>query len=373
MELNFMKHLYLLLSCTIFLNFIAFTQHELKPGFDFREAEEFAKINFQFYDTVKDKVLPKPESYSRRYHSKVTGFDNCFDFWVSNDGNVGCLSFRGTINTLDSWGVNFYSSMIPAKGEIKLPNGYLFNYQFAESEKAAVHEGWAISVAYMWREIDSIVNDFLVSGGNDLIVSGHSQGGALATLVSAQLLQQKQLGKLPKELRLKTYTVAAPKSGNLFFALDVEYYTQFGWSYNLVNPLDWVHLTPFSLTTTNDFVEINPFSDAKKNLNDLPLLQRMYLKRVYRKLDHSSKNAVEQFDKFFGRKLKRQLIKNRKGIAIPTAVNSFAYVRSGDQIALRPDANYYVLFPQNPNDLFLNHDIAAHLYLLKILEENDNH
>lgn len=342
---------------------------QLKPGYDFDEAREFLKINFQFVDSAYLDSVPAPEKFQRTFRSKELGFDNSVDFWKSKDGTIACLSFRGTTGTLESWGSNFYASMIPAKGTIGLPDGFQFHYDFAEDPLAGVHEGWTISIAYLWRNIDSLIRDFVAQGGRDLVVAGHSQGGALATLVSAQLHHLKLHGKLPADLRLKTYTVAAPKSGNLFFAYDYEHQTQFGWSFNTVNPLDWVPTTPFTVTTVRDFNQINPFTNARKTLNSLPLIPQMYIKHAYRKMDRPTRRSQKNFEKYMGKRLKKLLLKKKQGLLIPPSLKSFAYVRVGQQVVLQPDANYLNQFPQMEHEYFLNHGINQHIYLLNLLEQ----
>lgn len=350
-----------------------FSFGQLRPGYNFEEARECLRINFQFVDSAYLDSVPAPRSYYRTFRSKELGFDNCVDFWLSADGQIGCLSFRGTTGSLTSWGSNFYSSMIPAKGSVKLPDGYVFDYQFAKGEQATVHEGWTVSLAYMWRDIDSLVAAFVANGGRDLIVAGHSQGGALATLVSAQLHQNRIAGKLPVDLRLKTYTVAAPKSGNLFYAYEYEQATQMGWSYNTVNPLDWVPLTPFSIATVEDYTPINPFSNALKTMNALPFIPQVYLKHAYRKMDRPTKKSVKRFQKYLGKRIKKVLLKKKQGIEVPKAVKSFAYVRVGQQIILEPNEEYLKLFTQFPDDYFLNHGIDQHLFLMNLLEEKSYH
>ncbi|MFY7990003.1 MAG: lipase family protein [Fluviicola sp.] len=363
-----MKFLFfLLVSFLVSSNLFA----QLRPGYDFNEAREFLKINFQFIDSAYLDSVPAPQKFYRTFRSKELGFDNSVDFWMSDDGEVACLSFRGTTGTLESWGSNFYSSMIPAKGTIGLPDGYQFQYAFAQDPLAAVHEGWTISIAYLWRDIDSLLHDFVAKGGRDLVIAGHSQGGALATLVAAQLHQLKLQGKLPEDLRLKTYTVAAPKTGNLFFAYDYEHLTQFGWSFNTVNPLDWVPTTPFTITTVRDFNRINPFTNALKSLNALPLVPQMYVKHAYRKMDRPTRRSQKNFEKYLGKRLKKLLIKKKQGLTIPRSVKSFAYVRVGQQIMLQPDANYLEMFPQVENDYFLNHGIEQYLFLINLLEESN--
>jgi predicted esterase len=49
-------------------------------------------------------------------------------------------------------------------------------------------------------------------------IMGHSQGGAIAYLLTAHLLSLQKENKIPSEIVFKTYCSAAPKPGNLHFA-----------------------------------------------------------------------------------------------------------------------------------------------------------
>ncbi len=79
-----------------------------------------------------------------------------------------------------------------------------------------------------------------------VIITGHSQGGAIAFLTRSYLHYEQEAGRLPKELIFKSYNGAAPKPGNLYYGYDYDYITRNGWAFTVVNALDWVPETPFS-------------------------------------------------------------------------------------------------------------------------------
>ena len=121
----------------------------------------------------------------------------------------------------------------------------------------------------LWKDMDSLLFAQIDRGKKEFFITGHSQGGALAYLLTAHLLIMQENGIIPSDVRFKTYCSAAPKPGNLYFAYYYEKMTQQGWAYNTVNALDWVPESPFSIQTVNDFNAINPFRDAKKAMKKL--------------------------------------------------------------------------------------------------------
>jgi hypothetical protein len=213
------------------------------------------------------------------------------------------------------------------------------------------------------------LNAFLASGKRQIFVTGHSQGGAIAYLLTAHLRMLQQAGKLPADLVLKTYCSAAPKPGNLFFAYDYEVMTHDGWAFNTINAYDWVPETPFSVHTVNDFNTINPFTDAKKGMKTLPFFPRLFIKHAYNKMDRPTRKAERHFRKYLGHKINKLIAKTLPGFEAPSYSKSFAYERCGQYVILMPKADYVSAFPQDPKDLFGNHMILPYLFLLDQLSE----
>ena len=173
---------------------------------------------------------------------------------------------------------NFYAAMVPAKGSLQLGKDIPFNYTLANDPEAAVHVGWLVGMAFLAKEIVPKIETLHQSNTKDFIIMGHSQGGAIAYLLTAYLYQLQQAGQLPKEIRFKTYCSAGPKPGNLPFAYEYESLTQNGWAYNIVNTLDWVPETPISIQTLNDFNSVNPFKNAKKLIKNKNFPKNVALK-----------------------------------------------------------------------------------------------
>src|SRR5690606_12395627 len=153
---------------------------------------------------------------------------NRWDLWMNKD-SVVVISIRGTTQTTASWVANFYSAMVPAKGELLLAEKDTFKYKLAQDPKAAVHIRWLISMAYLSRSIIPTIDSLADSGIKNFIILGHSQGGAIAFLLTSYIHNLQMEGKIPAETNFKTYCSAAPDPGNLFYAYEYENLTKNGW------------------------------------------------------------------------------------------------------------------------------------------------
>jgi hypothetical protein len=345
-----------------------YLQAQLKPGYDKSEAAELLKVNFRFADSLKWDSLPGPERFLFKYRSKTLGFDNKWDYWEDKDG-VGVLSLRGTTSSMSSWGANFYAGMVPAKGWIKISEKDTFYYELSKDPKALVHVGWATALGCLWKDMDSLLFAQIDQGKKDFYITGHSQGGALAYLLTAHLLIMQENGIIPADVHFKTYCSAAPKPGNLYFAYYYEKMTQQGWAYNTVNALDWVPESPFSVQTVTDFNELNPFRDAKKAMKKLPLIPRLVVRSMYNKMDRPSRKSQRSFEKNLGKKVGKLMTKSLKGFEPPKLVHSSSFTRCGNFIILYPDVDYYAKFPQDRKAIFLNHQLEPYLFMLDKLPE----
>jgi hypothetical protein len=178
--------------------------------------------------------------------------------------------------------------------------------------------------------------------------------------------------KLPADIRFKTYSTAAPKVGNLYYAYDYEAMTQFGWAYNIVNSADWVPEGMFSIQTPDDFNNTNPFTQAKELIGKLPFPKNLVLKYIYNRMDGPVRTAEYRFQDCLGKGLETYVKKAIPGFQPPASYyNSMDYVRVGNIIVLLADADYYKMFPDNPNTIFVHHFHDAYYYLAKKLPDNN--
>jgi len=329
--------------------------------FDPREYVELTKVSAQFGDSTYISTFPKPERFKPVYRSPVVGLDNIWDLWT--DPTTAVISVRGTTANSVSWLGNFYAAMVPASGELQLSQTDKFAYDLAQNPRAAVHVGWLVSTGFLVRDMLPKIDSCYRKGIKNMIIMGHSQGGAIAYLLTAHLYSLQRQGKLPGDIRFKTYCSAGPKPGNLYFAYEYEAMTQAGWAYNVVNSADWVPEVPFSIQTVNDMNTTNPFGGADEMIKKQPFFKRLVLRYVYNGLSKPAIKAQENYQKYLGNIAAKSVKKNLNGYKTPDYYNSSHYVRTGTTIVLLADADYYARFPDSKTKIFAHHFCPPYLYL----------
>lgn len=337
----------------------------IKRGFDKAEYIKLMHLSSRQLDTpwVNPKY-PIPDGYALIYRSPVVGLDNRWDLWKSSE-QIAVISIRGTTKNSISWLENFYAAMLPASGSIQLDKDYLFNYKLAENPRAAVHTGWLIGMACLAKTIIPKIDSLSKTGVHDIFIMGHSQGGAIAYLLTAYMHYLQQDGKLPSFINMKTYCSAAPKPGNLYFAYDYESYTQHGLAYNVVNADDWVPETPAVVQTIDDFNEVNPFIDAKKTIKKQKFALKIVMRVVYRNLVRPTYKAQRKNQRYLGNKTSALVRKTLPDLKLPPFFKTSNYARAGNHITLKGDSDYYSKFPLDKDQVFLHHMWDAYLYLIQ--------
>ncbi len=257
--------------------------------------------------------------------------------------------------------------MVPAKGALQLNDSTLFSYQLADNEKAAVHVGWLLGMAGMADDIVANIDSCYRAGIREFYIMGHSQGGAIAYLLTSYLHYRQQAQTLPADILFKTYCSAAPKPGNLFFAYDYERLTAGGWACNVVNTADWVPQTPVAIQTLADFNTTNPFTDAKSMVSKQKFPKNLVLRHVYNRLAKSTQKASETYQKYLGTVVYKLVQKQVPGYKQPAYYNSLHYERAGDFIILNANAEYAKKFPDSRQNIFIHHNFDAYLYLLTFM------
>ena len=199
----------------LLVSLLPFTLHaQLQPGYHRDEAIEMLRVCMSFVDSPMEGMAITPsERFRRVYRSPVMGLKNMWEL-LSDDNGTAVISLRGTTAEMVSWLENGYAAMIPAQGEIRLENGSTFRYHLADDPRAAVHVGWTVGMAFLQRDILPKIDSLVEAGTRDILIAGHSQGGALCYLLTAHLRQLQREGRLPADIRFKTYASAAPKPGN---------------------------------------------------------------------------------------------------------------------------------------------------------------
>lgn len=365
-----MKHLLFL--CSI-LSLSAFGQ--LTPGFNADEYNELLLISVRTAaDSSYAAKYEEPAHSEMLYQSAPIGLDNQWDLWLDTRPTstpTAIISVRGTTPNPESWLLNFYAAMIPAQGEIKwTENGEAktFAYHMADNEKAAVHAGWTLACGMLLDDILPKIDDQYSRGVKNYLIMGHSQGGAISYLLTSQLHHLQEVGELPKDIRFKTYCSAAPKTGNLFYAREFEALTQNGWAFNVINAADWVPEVPISIQTLDDFNPTNPFVHVDDIMEQQSFVNRVGMWWILRKLQNPAEEAQENYEKYLGEKLQERVSSLVTGLEMPEFYPSNHYVRTGIQIVLQPDEEYFEMFPNNPDSVFMHHLHAPYLLLTRKLD-----
>ncbi|MCB0793526.1 MAG: hypothetical protein KDB88_02215 [Flavobacteriales bacterium] len=225
---------------------------QLAPGFVPEEARDMAALCtvHTFQDLYGSDEAMVPAGYVRTYSSMPTALDNKFE--VFRKGATAVLEIRGSTANMMSWMVNVYSAMIPASGTIQV-NGKDFRYHFADDTSAAVHSGYVLGLCTMLDEVVEQLYELDADGIEDVIITGHSQGGALAHLMRAYL-EHAPKGTVPKKMNFKTYSFAGPMVGDKAFAKEYEkkFCTRLT-SYSIINPKDPFPGMPVSYEEGNAF------------------------------------------------------------------------------------------------------------------------
>ncbi len=337
----------------------------LRAGFSSTEYIELLKASVMSQrDSAFSAQYEAPMNLKRIYTSPIVGLENAWDLWM-DEREIAVISIRGTALSADSWLENFYAAMLPAKGRIVLnQRGDIFDYELAPHPKAAVHAGWLVGTAFLTQDILPQIDSLYRTGTRDFMVMGHSQGGAIAYLLTAHLLQLQQKGALPQDLRFKTYCSAAPKPGNIFFAYHYEDITKGGWAFNVVNPADWVPQVPISVQTLDDFNQVNPFRNADGIIKEQKLKERIVLKHVFNNLDKPTRKAQQSFQKYLGDMTEKMVLQKLTGLQIPAYVSSSDYVRTGQFVILENNEKYFSKFAMDAEDAFTHHLHNAYMEAL---------
>ncbi|MBX2972855.1 MAG: hypothetical protein KF797_07125 [Flavobacteriales bacterium] len=217
---------------------------QLRPGMDPAEARDLSALctTHTFSDLYGDDAAIIPEGYERAYVSPTRGLDN--QFQVFRHGEVAIIEIRGSTANALSWMANMYASMIPAAGKIHVQD-VAFPYHFADDTAASVHAGYALALSFIADDAVAQVRSQVAQGVRDVIITGHSQGGALALLLRAYL-ENLPARKLGGTVRFKTYAFAHPMVGNKAFNEEYDRrYRKVGLgSFSILNPEDPVTRMP---------------------------------------------------------------------------------------------------------------------------------
>ncbi|RSK39757.1 lipase family protein [Mangrovimonas spongiae] len=293
---------------------------QFKTGFKNEEAISSIALcntfNFDKQFNSHDAILP--EAFTLNYDSGIMSMDN--KFRVFDNDKYGVISFRGSTDKMVSWVENCYAAMIPAKGNMTIKEKD-YNYTFTQVDSAAVHSGYALTVVMLSKDIIEQVKTLNEKGISNIIITGHSQGGALATLMRAYLEHLPE-GTFNQKNNFKTYAFAAPMCGNKEFANDYDQqFSDTQTSFSIINPEDPIPELPIN------------YNEDDKLLN-----KETIASWVFGETDFDAKNfGKNMLVKLFEGGLKSH-IKNSNSL-----INKFVNFRFGqvDMPEFIDDINYY--------------------------------
>ena len=349
----------LLLISSIFL-FPYLSNSQLTSGFDSFEARDMIALcnSYTYLDLYDDDSAIIPSGYKRIYTSPVVGMDNMFQVYTK--GKLGVINFRGSTDKKSSWLENIYSAMIPIEGQITV-QGEAFDYKFGTDTAANVHSGYALSMAYLHEDILDQIKNLNKSGITNIIITGHSQGGALAILTRAYL-EYSAKHKISLKNTFKVYTFAQPMSGNIEFVR--EYNKKFcktGMSYSLINPDDAVPTMPLSYNDSTYWRDNIAALMSKDEKIDKSKMIRDGLTLLFQE---KLQGTVAKF----GESVSKQIEKELGNIDLPEPTGDINYAQVGNLIELSPpeyplemkdssllqDAEFMATHPRDRNGIFEN-------------------
>jgi triacylglycerol lipase len=248
-------------------------------------------------------------------------------YQIYQKGDTAIINIRGSTAKKISWLENIYSMMIPSKGKIKI-SGKNFRYCFARDPRASVHAGYALAIAFLSDDVLTQIKTLNRQGIYYFIITGHSQGGALANLLRAYL-ENLPLTSVSKKNRFKTYAFAAPMTGDKEFAK--EYNSRYciaNTSFNIVNPDDPIPKFPLSYNETNA---------ASQNLNAFLFEGEFRFKKVISEsLIHLLEGSIKKSVAMFSASVSDQIAKELGPFTLPPCVPDINYSKLNNRIEINP-------------------------------------
>ncbi|WP_027419530.1 lipase family protein [Crocinitomix catalasitica] len=310
----------------LFTSFISTAQ--LRSGFDKNEARDMIAFcnSYTFLDLYQNDEEIIPAGFKKVYSSQEYSLDNMFQVYTK--GNIGVINLRGSTDEKSSWLQNFYSSLIPAAGEIGL-KGKTIQYTFATDTGATVHSGYALAIAYIIEDVVEQINLLNEQKIFDIYITGHSQGGAVAQLLMAQL-HHLPGRTISFKNTFKTYAFASPMCGNRRF---VQYYHNVinnGYSFNIINPADLVPTFPLTYNDST-FFSMDEVINILKDPGSFSI-KRKIKDGAFRILQNPLKFTMEKL----GGSVEKQIDKYGDDVVMPAPVREINYARMYETIEIMP-------------------------------------
>lgn len=342
----------------------------IEAGYDKTEILEIMPALERTYDAedIGGFKTPTPENMQQVFRSTVSPLMNRFDIWLTDDKKA-VITIRGTIidTAAMSSAAVLYSLMAPANGKIKVSETSWFEYKLAELPDAGVHLGMLLGLYFMSDELVDQINTQYTNGIRDFIIVGHSQGSGNSLLVTSYLWYLRKDGKLPADIRFKTYSIATPKTGNLQYVYDYEKLTAGGYAFSINNVIDWVPRVPMSFQSVQDFPKVSPFRDIKGFLSGANYTLGPNFEKGFEAFSNVTPKIISQITQDIHQNVYPKIAAAIPGYIEPECLPSFNFERSGVSVPLVPNEEYFKLFPNDPDNfnVWENHSVYPHYILIK--------
>lgn len=279
---------------------------------------------FSFENYYKNVQAFVPIGYQLVGRTEETPLHNIIQFYRKNEKLI--LVFRGTINETNSWLENLHFFQIPAKGELRIEDKR-YEYSFSDEHNAAVHSGYVLASYYLWEQITDFLAQNVLQDIEDIVLIGHSQGGALAQMFLASM----DINPDFQSYKLRNYSFGSPRIGNQAFTEDFnKRFASDKRSMRFVNSSDVVCNLP--IVNKNFSIKIKGF-EAQIDLeavNALLQFGKQFLSEKNRtKVDETIENT---------QKLAAEIVKERVGLVeFPAFSKTIFYGETGAMIQLQPE------------------------------------
>lgn len=361
------KHSFLVLSLLLSLSvFSGFRAQNWPSGFDPVAFLRYTSLNQAFGDTIDTLKLGREiDGYVCEYLSEPLALDYCWAKWM-HELHVPVLAVRGTIQTRKSWLANGFAGMFPARDTIRNIDE-IWPYCFAEHPEARVHAGWAIGSVLLSHDMLPHILEIAKTGKREIVLTGHSQGGALVWLLSMQFYFWQQQGILPSDLKFTVYTIGSPKPGNLWFAR--EFLTKYPpeRAFNVFSNPDVVPLLPPTLQYIDPEAEGYGFHTGRKDFTDdnHSAIYSSLFSRA-RKFQRPLRKAAKKYHFILGNFAGVTVHRYLDSYQWPKTISDFNYHHVGTPVMLVPDADYLAFFnADSANSIFAHHSLSSYRWFFE--------
>lgn len=303
---------------------------QVRPGFDKQEALDMIKIcnSFTFIELYNSDADIVPEGYEKIYTSGVFGMDNKFQIYTSDRG-YAVINMRGSTDKKISWMENFYSAMIPSTETIRVKDRTI-DYKMAADTAAHIHAGYALGIAYMSDNLIFHIKHLNTLGYYDIMLTGHSQGGALSQMLMSYLTYLPE-GTISPDNTFKIYSFAAPMIGNAAFVAEYDtLHSATEMSHLVVNEADMVPTLPLAY---RDGPLLKESAITSLLYRDQPFNLK---EAAHNSFVNTFESGIANVNRWFSNKVGEQIGKDLGNYSIPSYTQEIIYSRVGNVIELAP-------------------------------------